>query len=76
MLIVAIFFSIQIYCDFSGYSDIALGTAQMLGINLMTNFKSPYLSISVNEFWRKWHISLSTWFRIIFIFPWAEIVKG
>lgn len=57
------FFAIQIYCDFSGYSDIAIGTAKLLGINLMTNFKSPYFSASVKEFWSRWHISLSTWFR-------------
>lgn len=57
------FFAFQIYCDFSGYSDIALGCARMLGIRLMTNFNSPYLSLSVKEFWSKWHISLSTWFR-------------
>lgn len=57
------FFSIQIYCDFSGYSDIAIGTAKLLGIDLMTNFKSPYLSDSIKEFWSRWHISLSTWFR-------------
>lgn len=56
-------FSIQIYCDFSGYSDIAIGTAKLLGINLMTNFKSPYFSESVKEFWSRWHISLSTWFK-------------
>lgn len=63
LLLVSVFFSIQIYCDFSGYSDIAIGTARLFGIELMTNFKSPYLSTSVNEFWRKWHISLSLWFR-------------
>ncbi len=57
------FFAIQIYCDFSGYSDIALGTARMMGIDLMTNFRFPYLSRSIPEFWRRWHISLSTWFR-------------
>lgn len=57
------FFAIQIYCDFSGYSDIAIGTAKLLGINLMTNFKSPYFSQSIHEFWSRWHISLSTWFR-------------
>lgn len=63
-LIIAIFFfAIQIYCDFSGYSDIAIGTAKLLGVNLMTNFKSPYFSQSVKEFWSRWHISLSTWFR-------------
>ncbi len=57
------FFAIQIYCDFSGYSDIAIGTAKLLGVNLMRNFKSPYFSGSVKEFWSRWHISLSTWFR-------------
>lgn len=57
------FFTIQIYCDFSGYSDIAIGSANLLGIRLMTNFKSPYFSSSVKEFFSRWHISLSSWFR-------------
>ena len=57
------FFTVQIYCDFSGYSDIAIGTAKLLGINLMTNFKNPYFSASIQEFWSRWHISLSQWFR-------------
>lgn len=57
------FFTIQIYCDFSGYSDIAIGSAKVMGIKLMTNFKSPYFSTSIKEFWNRWHISLSTWFR-------------
>jgi alginate O-acetyltransferase complex protein AlgI len=56
-------FAIQIYCDFSGYSDIAIGIACMMGIRLMTNFERPYFSKSISEFWRRWHISLSTWFR-------------
>lgn len=56
-------FAIQIYCDFSGYSDIALGSAQIMGIKLMKNFQRPYFSKSISEFWRRWHISLSTWFR-------------
>lgn len=63
IIICAVFFSLQIYCDFSGYSDIAIGTSKLLGINLMTNFKSPYFSASIKEFWSRWHISLSTWFR-------------
>ena len=75
-LIAAIFFSIQIYCDFSGYSDIAIGTARLFGIRLMTNFKSPYLSSSVNEFWRRWHISLSTWFRDYVYIPLGGNRKG
>ncbi|MEO8949649.1 MBOAT family O-acyltransferase, partial [Mucilaginibacter sp.] len=53
----------QIYCDFSGYSDIGIGAAKTMGIDLMANFRSPYLSRSINEFWTRWHISLSTWFR-------------
>lgn len=62
-LIASFLFTIQIYCDFSGYSDIAIGTAKLLNVDLMTNFKSPYFSASVKEFWQRWHISLSTWFR-------------
>ena len=59
----AIFFSFQIYGDFSGYSDIAIGTGKLFGFDLMTNFKYPYFSRDIAEFWRRWHISLSTWFR-------------
>ena len=63
-LLVAVgFFAVQIYCDFSGYSDIARGCSKMLGIELMENFRSPYFSASIHEFWSRWHISLSTWFR-------------
>ena len=58
-----VFFTFQIYCDFSGYSDIAIGTAQVMGFTLMRNFERPYLSRSIPEFWRRWHISLSTWFK-------------
>ncbi len=60
---VIFFFAIQIYCDFSGYSDIARGTSKLFGIDLMENFKSPYFSTSIKEFWRRWHISLSSWFK-------------
>lgn len=56
-------FAFQIYCDFSGYSDIAIGSARLLGIRLMTNFDRPYLATSIRDFWQRWHISLSTWFR-------------
>ena len=56
-------FGFQIYCDFSGYSDIAIGTARLFGIELMTNFRTPFFSTSFREFWHRWHISLSTWFR-------------
>jgi D-alanyl-lipoteichoic acid acyltransferase DltB (MBOAT superfamily) len=58
-----IFFGFQIYCDFSGYSDIARGIARFFGVELMVNFRRPYLSRSLGEFWRNWHISLSGWFR-------------
>ena len=62
-LIAVVFYSIQIYCDFSGYSDVACGTCRLLGIEPMLNFDRPYLSRSFSEFWRRWHISLSFWFR-------------
>lgn len=63
LVLATFFFTIQIYCDFSGYSDIAIGASKLMGIDLMTNFKSPYFSQSIKEFWSRWHISLSTWFR-------------
>ena len=56
-------FSIQIYCDFGGYSLIAIGAANVLGFDIIENFNSPYLADSISDFWRRWHISLSTWFR-------------
>ncbi|MCB0684957.1 MAG: MBOAT family protein, partial [Saprospiraceae bacterium] len=65
----AIYFGFQIYCDFSGYSDIAIGTAKLFGIDLMSNFKFPYFSRNIGEFWRRWHISLSTWFRDYLYIP-------
>jgi alginate O-acetyltransferase complex protein AlgI len=63
LVMATLLFSIQIYCDFSGYTDIALGLARMMGYELRINFMQPYFSRSVGEFWRRWHISLSTWFR-------------
>ncbi|HEX3028452.1 MAG TPA: MBOAT family O-acyltransferase [Clostridia bacterium] len=63
LILATVLFAFQIYCDFSGYSDIAIGSAQVMGFKLMTNFKRPYFSKSVPEFWRRWHISLSTWFK-------------
>jgi alginate O-acetyltransferase complex protein AlgI len=63
LTIATFFFAYQIYCDFSGYSDIAVGSARILGFQLMENFNTPYWSRSIPEFWRRWHISLSTWFR-------------
>lgn len=68
-LLASYLFSFQIYCDFSGYSDIAIGIALILGIRLMTNFKRPYFSISIKEFWQRWHISLSTWFKDYLYIP-------
>ncbi len=62
LFLATFFFAIQIYCDFSGYSDIAIGVARFMGFKLMTNFNRPYFSRTVSEFWRRWHISLSTWF--------------
>ena len=62
-------FSIQIYCDFGGYSHIAIGAAKVLGIKLMDNFRQPYFSTSIKEFWNRWHISLSSWFRDYLYFP-------
>jgi alginate O-acetyltransferase complex protein AlgI len=63
LIIGTIAFAFQIYCDFSGYSDIAIGSAQVMGFRLMRNFDRPYFAQSISEFWRRWHISLSTWFR-------------
>ncbi len=69
LLVATIFFAFQIYCDFSGYSDIAIGAARTMGFKLMTNFDAPYLSKSISEFWRRWHISLSTWFKDYLYIP-------
>lgn len=64
-----LFYSLQIYCDFSGYSDIAIGMGRMLGFKLMDNFKQPYLAESISDFWKRWHISLSTWLRDYLFLP-------
>ena len=69
LIVATIFFAYQIYCDFSGYSDIAIGAAQVMGFKLMTNFNRPYFSQSIAEFWRRWHISLSSWFRDYLYIP-------
>ncbi|OFY22065.1 MAG: alginate O-acetyltransferase [Bacteroidetes bacterium GWF2_29_10] len=63
LILATIFFAFQIYCDFSGYSDIAIGTAKIMGFKLMTNFNRPYFARNISEFWKRWHISLSTWFK-------------
>jgi alginate O-acetyltransferase complex protein AlgI len=65
----AIYFSFQIYCDFSGYSDMAIGISKLFGFNLKSNFKFPYFSRNIGEFWRRWHISLSSWFRDYLYIP-------
>jgi alginate O-acetyltransferase complex protein AlgI len=69
LLLGALFFTFQIYCDFSGYSDIAIGTAHLFGIDLLRNFAFPYFSRDIAEFWRRWHISLSSWFRDYLYIP-------
>lgn len=69
LLLATVFFTFQIYCDFSGYSDIAIGAARVMGINLIENFETPYFSRSISEFWRRWHISLSGWFRDYLYIP-------
>jgi len=69
LLLGLIYFSFQIYCDFSGYSDIAIGTSKLFGFEIMSNFKFPYFSRDIGEFWRRWHISLSTWFRDYLYIP-------
>ncbi len=69
LLLATFFFSFQVYCDFSAYSDIAIGTARIMGFDLMNNFRQPYFARSVGEFWSRWHISLSTWFRDYIYIP-------
>ena len=68
-LVSTVLFAVQIYCDFSGYSDIAVGCAKLFGVNLIENFKTPYASRSIKEFWNRWHISLSRWLRDYIYFP-------
>ena len=72
----AIYFAFQIYCDFSGYSDIAIGTSKLFGVELKPNFKFPYFSRNIGEFWRKWHVSLSTWFRDYLYIPLGGSKEG
>lgn len=69
LLVATILFAFQLYADFSGYSDIAIGTAKLFGFRLMSNFSYPYFSRSIGEFWRRWHISLSTWLRDYLYYP-------
>lgn len=76
LLLATFFFTIQIYCDFSAYSDIAIGAARVMGFRLMENFHTPYFAHSISEFWRRWHISLSTWFRDYLYIPLGGNRKG
>ena len=69
VLLATVLFAFQIYCDFAGYTDIAIGCAEVMGIKLMQNFNRPYISESIQEFWRRWHISLSSWFKDYIYFP-------
>jgi len=69
LLVATFFYTFQIYCDFSGYTDIAIGSARVMGFDLMENFRTPYFSTSISEFWKRWHISLSTWFRDYLYIP-------
>ncbi|MFK2819093.1 MBOAT family O-acyltransferase [Flavobacteriaceae sp. LMIT009] len=75
-VIATVLFAFQIYCDFSGYSDIAIGAARTMGFDLMKNFRTPYFSKSLTEFWRRWHISLSTWFRDYVYIPLGGSRRG
>ena len=76
LIVATVLFAVQIYCDFCGYSTIATGAARILGINLMDNFDAPYLSTSVAQFWRRWHISLTSWFRDYLYIPLGGSRKG
>ncbi len=76
LIFATVLFTFQIYCDFSGYSDIALGTAKLLGFDLMQNFKCPYFSKGIREFWQRWHISLSSWFKDYVYIPLGGNRKG
>lgn len=75
-LVATVAFAFQIYCDFSAYSDIARGSAKMLGFRLMENFHCPYFAVSIQDFWRRWHISLSSWFKDYLYFPLGGSRKG
>lgn len=76
ILAATVFFALQIYCDFSGYSDIASGTARMLGIHLTENFRTPYLAANIRDFWRRWHISLTSWFTEYLYIPLGGSRRG
>ncbi len=76
VIIAALLFSVQIYCDFAGYTYIAIGAAKVMGFELMNNFNTPYLAVNIKDFWDRWHISLTTWFRDYLYFPLGGNRKG
>lgn len=76
VVIAAILFSVQIYCDFAGYTYIAIGAAKIMGFSLMNNFDTPYLAVSIKDFWNRWHISLTSWFKDYLYFPLGGSRKG
>ncbi|MBR5496598.1 MAG: MBOAT family protein [Clostridia bacterium] len=76
LVVAVVLFAVQIYCDFASYSTIAVGAAQIMGFELMDNFDTPYFAMSIKEFWRRWHISLSTWFRDYLYIPLGGNRKG
>ncbi|MEI7983341.1 MAG: MBOAT family O-acyltransferase, partial [Bacteroidota bacterium] len=76
IILATVFFAFQIYCDFSGYSDIAIGAAQVMGYKLMNNFDRPYFSETIADFWKRWHISLSSWLRDYLFLPLAYFFSG
>jgi D-alanyl-lipoteichoic acid acyltransferase DltB (MBOAT superfamily) len=76
LIVATVLFAIQVYCDFAGYSTIAMGAAKILGVQLMENFDAPYLATSVSNFWRRWHISLTSWFKDYLYIPLGGSRKG
>ncbi len=76
VLVAALLFSVQIYCDFAGYTYIAIGAARVMGFTLMDNFNTPYFAVSIKDFWNRWHISLTTWFKDYLYFPLGGSRKG
>ncbi|MEI3524977.1 MAG: MBOAT family O-acyltransferase [Eubacteriales bacterium] len=76
IILATVLYAFQIYCDFAGYTDMARGIAGMLGFDLLANFKRPYLADSVQDFWRRWHLSLSSWLRDYVYIPLAAAGRG
>ncbi|MEG1895780.1 MAG: MBOAT family O-acyltransferase, partial [Oscillospiraceae bacterium] len=76
IVLATVMFAFQIYCDFSGYSHIAIGASEILGFKLMKNFRQPYFAVSVTDFWHRWHVSLTTWFKDYLYIPLGGNRKG